>query len=116
MALIHKGEIIEARVLLDGYVRAGSVVAARLKQAAKPTIAVADDVQYLLPRGASGVSQGAALNIEVTREPIPGSEPWKRPLAKVTDEPVRSAPVPEARELAFPAASDALAASGWNDL
>ena len=32
-----------------------------------------------------GVTQGATLAIEVTREPIPGAESWKRPLARLTD-------------------------------
>jgi ribonuclease G len=111
-ALIEDGEIVETRVQLDGTVQAGSVIAARLRQVTKPTIAIAGDTEFLLPRGAPGMSEGAALNIEVTRAAIPGGEPWKRPLAKVTDEALRDARVPEAR----PAARDALAAAGWDDL
>ena len=111
-ALVEVGEIIEARVVLDGAKRAGSVIAARLKQAAKPIIAIAGDIEYLLPRGAPGISEGAALNLEVTREQIPGGEPWKRPLAKVTDEAVRDAPAVEARL----AARNELAAADWDDL
>jgi len=58
------------------------------------------------------MSEGATLNIEVTRAAIPGGEPWKRPLAKVTDEALRDARIPDPR----PAARDALAAAGWDDL
>jgi hypothetical protein len=111
-ALLEDAEIVEARVQLKGPVQAGSVIAARLKQVAKPTIAIAGDAEYLLPRGAPGVSEGAALRIEITREPIPGGESWKRPLAKVSDEAVRDAPALEAR----PAARDELGSAGWDDL
>lgn len=111
-ALIENGEIIEARVRLEGMVPAGTVMRARLKQVARPAIAVAGETEYLLPRGAPGVAEGAALTLEVTREAIPGLEPWKRPLAKVTDEPPRDAPALQAR----PAGRDELGAAGWDDL
>jgi hypothetical protein len=111
-ALVESGEILEARIELDGATRAGSVIAARLKQSAGPTIAVAGGTEYLLPRGAPGVTEGAALNIEVTREAIPGSEPWKRPLARVTSEPLGDAPSLEAR----PAGREELGAAGWDEL
>ena len=39
-------------------------------------------IEYLLPRGAPESREGATLAIEVTREAIPGAEPWKRPLAQ----------------------------------
>jgi len=115
-ALVENDEIIEARIELDGQLRAGQIVAAKLKQIAKPVVAVADGTEFLLPRGAPGVTEGAALNIEVTREAIPGSEPWKRPLAKITDEPPRAAPALDARELALPSSHDSLGAAGWDDL
>ena len=111
-ALIEGGEIVETRVQLDSTVQAGAVIAAKLRQVAKPTIAVAGDTEFMLPRGAPGMSEGATLNIEVTRAAIPGGEPWKRPLAKVTDEALRGARIPDPR----PAARDALAAAGWDDL
>ena len=111
-ALIEGGEIVETRVQLDSTVQAGAVIAAKLRQVAKPTIAVAGDTEFMLPRGAPGMNEGATLNIEVTRAAIPGGEPWKRPLAKVTDEALRDARIPDPR----PAARDALAAAGWDDL
>lgn len=115
-ALIESGEIVEARIEIEGFITAGSIIAARLKQAARSTIAVAAGVEYLLPRGAPGATEGGALNIEVTRATIPGSEPWKRPLANATGEGERDAPALAGHELTFPAPRDQLAEAGWNDL
>jgi hypothetical protein len=122
-SLIGEGEIIEARIQLDGAVPAGSVVEARLAEigtSGRNAIASAAGVEYLLPRGAPGVTQGATLTIEVTREAIPGYEPWKRALAKVTDQPPnRAAPLLDrlgGRELTFPTPRDELGETGWNDL
>jgi hypothetical protein len=115
-ALVDGGAIVEARIDLDGTAAAGSVIAARLTKASKPAIAVAGKVEYLLPKGASGTSEGAAIAIEVTRSAIPGGEPWKRPLARVADAAPREPPAVEGRALAFPAPSDELGASGWDEL
>lgn len=120
MVRVAEGEIVEARILPDGIVRAGSVLEARLiSNGAGGRNAVArsgsgDD--YLLPRGASGFAEGAALRIEVTREAIPGAEPWKRPLARLTDGPAEPAREPEAEAVPFPAPTDQLGALGWDDL
>ena len=111
-ALIENDEVMEARIELDGATRPGSIIAARLKQAMKPTVAIAGDTEFLLPRGAPGVTEGATLTIEITREAIPGGEPWKRPLARVADESVRDAPTIKARL----AGRDELGAAGWDDL
>jgi hypothetical protein len=115
-ALVDGGEIIEARVLLQGAVPAGTAMRAQLQQVAKPTIAELGGVEYLLPKGAPGLTEGMVLTIEITREAIPGGEPWKRPLAKVTNEPERDAPLLSGRELGLPSPDDKLAAAGWNDL
>ena len=116
-ALVEGGAIVEARILLDGSMRAGTMLEARLKQAAAPAIALADGVEYLLPAGAPGTTQGAPLRIEVTREAIPGAEPWKRPLARATDEPVTSAALLDGRPVAFPSpAPNPLDDAGWDDL
>jgi hypothetical protein len=123
-ALIEQGEIVEARIELDGAIPAGSIVLARLADGGRDgrnAIAIGEGgVEYLLPRGAPGVTHGATLPIEVTREAIPGAEPWKRPLARMTDNPVRVLP-PLAERLGgravpFPAPTDALGEAGWNDL
>jgi hypothetical protein len=98
--------------------RAGSIVEARLVSAAARN-AVARDGQgreYLLPRGSGRLTQGASLNIEVTREAVPAAESWKRPLARIAGDPPREAPPIAGRELTFPALVDELARSGWGDL
>jgi ribonuclease G len=117
-ALVGDGEIIEARVELDGVTPAGTVLPARLTGAGVRNSLAIDDAgtEYLLPRGAPGITEGAKLNIEVTRAAIPGSEPWKRPLARATAEQPRAAPALEGIDLPFPAAVDRLADAGWNDL
>jgi hypothetical protein len=116
-ALVEDGAIVEARIELDGLVRAGSVIAARLLSTGRNAIARdGAGSEYLLPRGAPGLTEGAALNIEITREAIPGNEPWKRPLARVIDQ-LPSSPAPfEGRELNVPGAKDELGQAGWNDL
>lgn len=110
------GEIVEARILLDGAAPAGSVLSATLRSHGKPAIARANGVEYLLPKGAPGITEGATLSIEVTREAIPGTEPWKRPMARLA-EPGAVGPPPLAGDpLALPAPSDRLEAAGWSDL
>lgn len=113
-ALVDGGEIIEARIELEGVSRAGSIVAARLASASARNAVAVDEMgtEYLLPGGAPGVTEGAALNIEVTREAIPGTEPWKRPLARTTAESSRDAPPLQGR----PAGRDELDVAGWANL
>ena len=122
--LVEAGEIVEARIALDGLTPAGSVIAARLANVGingRNAVAIGEGgIEFLLPRGAPGVAQGGTLTIEVTREAIPGREPWKRPLARATDKPVLIQPQlglgGEARELVFPAPHDELERAGWDDL
>jgi hypothetical protein len=119
-ALVDNGEIVEARVTLEGTVAAGSVIRARLANCGvdgRNAIAVGEGgAEYMLPRGAPGVTQGATLAIEITRERIPGPEPWKLPLARMIDDAPASAAVLAGRELTFPAPRDELGAAGWEDL
>ena len=119
-ALVEGGEIIEARIQLDGALPAGTVIAARLTDmGASGRNAIATDergTEYLLPRGSPGTTEGGVLRIEITREAIPGSEPWKRPLARVTGEAPRAPPPLGGTELPFPAPTDELGQAGWNDL
>ena len=115
-ALVEDGEIVEARIEIHGVTRAGSVIDARLKQTGRPTVAVAGGAEYLLPKGAPGVTDGAALTIEVTREAIPGNEPWKRPLARITDAPIGEAEPIGGRDLNFASPRDELGDAGWDDL
>lgn len=91
-ARIENGEIIEARVRREGVTPAGTILEAKLVAIAPRVLVEAASEQFLLPRGASGISEGRALRIEVTREALGGAEPWKRGLAKITDEEPRPAP------------------------
>ena len=123
-ALVDAGEIFEARIELDGSIRAGSVVQVRLNTTGvngRNAIAVSEDgFEYLLPAGARQTTEGASLTIEVTREAIPGAEPWKRALARPTDsERLTASPANDrfsGRDLTFPAPKDELGAAGWDDL
>jgi len=119
-ALVQDGQIIEARIQLEGDVPAGSVVKGRLVNVGaegRNAVAVAEGgVEYLLPRGAPGVTQGATISLEVTRSAIPGLEPWKRPVARMTEKVAQIPPPTNGRELTFLAPSDELALAGWDDL
>ncbi len=123
-ALVENGEIIQARIELEDIVPTGSVIRARLADKGtngRNAVAVSDKGdEYLLPRGAPGITEGATFRIEVTREEIPGGETWKRPLARVTDKAL--APIPPlaerlgGRNLVFPDMRDLLSLAGWNEL
>ena len=120
-ALIEDGAIVEARIELDGLTPAGTIFAARLINvgpAGRNAVARDDHgTEFLLPKGPDGVTEGAALNIEVLREAIPGGEPWKRPLARATASPPSPAPPLSAREIAFPSpGANELSEAGWDDL
>ncbi|WP_294121407.1 ribonuclease E/G [Sphingomonas sp.] len=91
-ALVEAGEILEARVRRDAVVPAGTVLNARLVAVAPRVTVEAGGEQFLLPRGVQGVSEGGELRVEVTREALGGSEPWKRGLGRVTNEAERAAP------------------------
>jgi hypothetical protein len=108
--------IAEARILVEGVVPAGSVITARLRtQSGRTAIAVSDGQEYLLPAGAPGAIEGAAIRIEVTRESLAGSEEWKRPLARLSSDPV-ALTLPPGETLVFPGAQDRLADLGWDDV
>ena len=97
-ALIEDGEIIEARVRRDGVIPAGTILEGKLVAVAPRVAVEAAGETFLLPRGVSGVSEGRSLRIEVTREAL-GGEPWKRGLARLTEDPPRASPdLAEGRE------------------
>jgi hypothetical protein len=97
-ALIDGDEIREARVRREGVIAAGAVLDAKLVAVAPRVTVEAGGEQFLLPRGVSGVTEGARLAIEVTREALGGSEPWKRGLARRTDAtPAPAPPLAEGR-------------------
>jgi hypothetical protein len=127
-ALVDAGRIVEARIELEGTVPAGTILEARLTDSGGGRNGTARDesgTDYLLPRVPREITQGANINIEVTRPALPGPEPWKRPIAKATKNQRRrpkslaerlretGAPV---RKLTFPTPRDELGEAGWNDL
>jgi hypothetical protein len=114
MVLIEDGAIVEARVKLEGVAGAGSGRQAVLKSAGVPAVAVDGAQEYLLPKGAPGMPEGQTITIEITREAIPGPEPWKRPLARLTES--IAIPLLEGEVVAFPSPSDRLGELGWLDL
>ncbi len=113
--LVDEGDILEARIEIDGTMPAGSILQGRLVRSGRHAIARADGVEFLLNGGAPGKTEGATIAIEVTREAI-GPEPWKRPLARLAGGSPPLAPAEEALKLTFPAPQDRLAEAGWDDL
>jgi len=120
-ALVDDGRIVEARIVLDGVVPAGTILEARLAsvgQGGRNAIARGEDgTEYLMPYAPRGITEGAELTIEITREAIPGNEAWKRPLARVSDTTLSPAAVFEGTTLPFPSpGNDRFEAAGWSDL
>jgi ribonuclease G len=128
-ALVDNGEVVAARIELEGTIPAGTVINARLinlgAEGRNGIARTASGTEYLLPHVPRQVTEGQELCIEVTRSALAGPEPWKRPLAKATlYGPTRGPSLAgqlrnageQVRELSIPAAVDELAAAGWNDL
>lgn len=111
-ALVEDGRIVEARILRDNVIPAGTVLEARLKSVGRNAVVIAGGHEYLLPKGAPGASEGQKLSIEVTREDLGGSEPWKRPLGRITGKVPGEAAAPQGRE----ALSGELDEAGWEDV
>ena len=116
VVLVEEGAIVAARVLRDEVTSAGTILAARLISTGRLAVARSGDQEYLLPKGAPGVAEGGTLAIEVTREALAGAEPWKRPLARVTDAAPARAPAILGLTIPYPSPIDALEAAGWSDL
>ena len=115
-ALVEDGRIVEARIVREGVIPAGTILQAQLKSVGRNAIAMAAGQEYLLPKGAPGITEGASLPIEVTREAIGGADAWKRPLARIAEGSPRTAAGPDGRELPFPAPDDEMEAAGWADV
>lgn len=112
---IANGEITDARIHLDGTPRAGELREVRITAVRPQALATDGRTEFLLPGGAGGRHEGATALIEVTREPIPGAEPWKRPLGRVVEAGTVAA-LPSGKDIPFPAPDDQLEAAGWSDL
>jgi ribonuclease G len=117
-ALIAAGAIVEARIALDGTVRAGSVVEGRFLGRDGPfgRLALAAGGEALLKQVPAGLSEGTPVQVVIEREAVPERGRWKLPIARCVDP---SAP-PPAPDLPAPRppgpGPDALEAAGWSDL
>ncbi len=119
--LVEDGRIVEARIILDGTIPAGTVIPAKLisvGQGGRNAVARGDDgTEYLLPHAPRGVTEGQPLNVEITREAIPGNEERKRPLARASDAASSPAPPLKGTLVPFPSPiGDPLEEAGWSDL
>ena len=113
---IEGGEIVAARIFLDGVVPAGTVLEARLARAGKPAIAVAGGQEYVLRDGAPRRHRGPGDR----HRDRPRGHPRHGALEAAAGEAERrgaariSGWMREA--LPFPSPRDALEEAGWHDL
>ena len=119
-ALVDGGRIVAARIVRDdGAPRLGLIAPARLTERLLATLADGTPVQ--LDRPAAGVTLGAALTIEITREAIPETGRAKPARGRATDDVPR--PAPSLRETLDGVVrevraheADALEAAGWSEV
>ena len=111
-ALIENNMIVEARIARDGIVQAGTILEARLVSVGRASVAIADGQEFLMPKGAPGVTEGGRIKIEVTREALCGAEPWKRPLARMAGHQPGVEPAIRGRE----ATAGQFENAAWDDL
>lgn len=127
-ALVADGAILEALIERDDQApRAGSVLSARLVRTLIPKrrgIVALDHGEALIEPIPPGISEGAALNVEITREAIPEAGRPRLPKAVASDRPPAPAPALKDRLAAsgvpvrdlLAHQPDALEAAGWSDL
>lgn len=94
-ALVEDGRILEAAIELEGALTVGTVARGRLVELLpnRQARVALDGAEVLLASVPSGVSQGAALTVEITREAIP--EPGRTKLAKAIASAAEPAPGPD---------------------
>ena len=117
-ALIDDGRILEARILPDGELIAGTMVEARLIARIPERnqgIIAWDGHEALITPLPAGITQGALTRAEIVRPAI--SEPGKpkRARARPSDALAGATPVLEGRTLRH-TDPDALEAAGWSEL
>lgn len=122
-ALVEGGEILEAALEIPG-LRAGAVVPARLTRilvAGRRGIASLNgDGEALVEPLPREVTEGAAVHVEIVREPIPETGRPKRAKARIVDEEPRAGPSLHRRIGAPPPLSrfspDRFEEAGWSEL
>ncbi len=125
-ALVDDDRIVEAAIELDGDgLRVGTVAKARLVALLPGRRGrVALDGGEALLQVPPGITEGAALTVEIVREALPEAGRAKLAKAVATDAPLRPAPDLRARLAATghpvralrPHEPDALEAAGWSEL
>lgn len=125
-ALVNNDRIVEAAIELDGEpLRVGTVASARLVALLPGRRGrVALDGGEALLQVPPGITEGAALTVEIVREALPEAGRAKLAKAVATDAPIRAAPDLLARLTASglpvrqlrPHEPDALEAAGWSEL
>lgn len=121
--LVEDGDILEAAIELPG-LRAGSVVPARLTRILVPArrgiAALEDGGETLVEPLPPGVTEGAAVRIEIVREPIPEPGRPKSAKARLVEEEPRAGPSLHRRIGAPPPLGhlgpDRFEEAGWSDL
>ena len=124
-ALVQDGEIVEARIELDdGAPRVGARLTGRLTDSREGRVTLDRGGEVLLNGRAPGITQGAALTVEIVREAIPEPGRAKPPRAIPADEAPADAPDLLARITASGIAvrrvlahePDVLEQAGWSEL
>lgn len=126
-ALVDQGRIIEALIAReDSGPLAGAVIAARLTKITVPgkrgLLTLANGGEAWIEPLPPGVTEGATLNVEITREAIPESGRPKLPRAVQSDQPPRPAPTLRQRIAGGPVRilaahePDLLEQAGWSEL
>ncbi|MDE0880382.1 MAG: ribonuclease [Sphingomonas bacterium] len=121
-ALVDGDQIVEAAIERDEGLRVGTILPARKTASDRATLDDGTDLQLTTPT--RGVTQGAMLTVEITREAIPERGRTKAPRATPTHAAPRPAPTLLDRitatghpvRVCLAHQSDALEAAGWSEL
>ena len=93
--LVEEGEIVEAIVELPGALKAGAVLPARLARILVPGrrgLAATDAGEAMVEPLPPRLTEGAAVRIEILRDPVPEAGRPKLAKARITDADLRAAP------------------------
>lgn len=121
--LIEGGEIVEALIELPGSHGPGAIVPAKLLIVQLPgrrgLVRLEHGTEALLSPIPPGVTEGATINVEIVREPLPDAARLKRPKVRPADGPPRPAPSLAERlgaRLHPLAGPDLFEQAGWSEL